>query len=380
MRVLLIGAANTITGGGERHIADLARGLSARGIAVGLGAPAGGDMAELAQILGIPYFEIDATLRAANPAIRRAIKDFKPDIVHAHGSRVAYFARQADDLGARRCVVTFHGLQGAHGFTSKAKLMMERSVQKNTAHFITVCRANRDEAEELGILDRAKTTIIYNGVALPDIATLGYYRGLRHLSNLIGVDPAYPVLLHIGRICAEKDQPSLLHAFAWLRAKEPNAQLAMIATGDEGDLAKLQKLAHKLGIEDAVHFLDAHEDPLPLYASCDLFVLPSIWEGLPYTIIEAMASGAIVVASDVDGIGEAIVNEVTGLLSPPKDPERLAEILEDALDMTETQRKQMREDARAGIIQRFMLDDMINNTISVYDKVMQARTGAQLRR
>ncbi|MCL2491854.1 MAG: glycosyltransferase [Coriobacteriia bacterium] len=369
LKVLLIGAANTITGGGERHIADLMGGLVERGIEVGLCAPAGGDMSALAETLGVRLFNADVRRRAPKPDLEAVLRAFEPDIVHAHGSRAALFARQADELGAKRSVVTLHGLQGAHGFGSFAKLALERSVLDNTAHFITVCKANREQAAELEILDSEKTTVIYNGVLLEELATIEHYRNTRHLSNLIGVDPEFPILLHIGRICAEKDQPTLLNAFAWLRAKEPNAQLAMIATGHENAVQKLRKLVIKLDLDDAIHFLDTHRDPLPLYASCDAFVLPSVWEGLPYTVIEAMAAGALVVASEVDGIPEAVIDGITGMLCQPKEPEKLADILEDALNTTQTQLKQLRENARAGIKQRFMLDDMIKNTISVYERV-----------
>jgi len=371
MRILLVAAANKITGGGERHVADLMRGLVEKGHQVGVCAPNGGDLGALADSLSVRYFDVDVASRGSKNKIAHAIKTFEPDIVHAHGSRAALFTRQADQDGAKRCVVTLHGLQGAHGLGSFAKLALERSVLDKTAHFITVCKANRNQAERLGILDPAKTTVIYNGVELPDEEVLDDYRTSRHLSRLIGVNEEWPIVLHIGRICDEKDQPTLLYAFAWLRAKDPNAQLAMIATGDAQAQNKLHRLAEKLGIEHAVHYLDAHKDTVPLYASCDAFALPSVWEGLPYTVVEAMAAGTTVVASNVDGIPEAVVDEVTGFLVPPKDSEILAERLEDAIDLTKAQRKQMRENARAGIQQRFMLDDMINKTIAVYEKVVE---------
>jgi glycosyltransferase involved in cell wall biosynthesis len=327
-------------------------------------------MGAVAKSLDVATFDVDVYSQTAKSTIRQAIEDFNPDIVHAHGSRPALFARQADKFGVRRCVVTLHGLQGAHGIGSFAKLALERNVLENTAHFITVCKANRDQAAKLGVLDLAKTTVIYNGISLPLESDLQQFRQSRYLSQQIGVDEDWPALLHIGRICGEKDQPTLLHAFAWLRAREPHAQLAMIATGDEYAKRKLQRLARKLGIEHAVHYLTTYKDPTALYASCDAFVLPSLWEGLPYTVIEAMAAGAVVVASDVDGIPEAIVNEVTGYLVPPKDPELLAERLEDVIDLSQTQRKHLQENARTGIEQRFMLDDMINKTIEVYKKVI----------
>ncbi|MCL2024345.1 MAG: glycosyltransferase family 4 protein [Coriobacteriia bacterium] len=369
MRILLIAAANSITGGGERHVADLATGLTQRGLEVAIAAPAGGAMAVLAGELGAAYFDVDVYGGKARAEIRAALHVFKPDIVHAHGSRAALFARQADLRAAERCVVTLHGLQGAHGFGSFAKLALERRVKDKTAAFITVCKSDRDKAAQLGILDPNKTTVIYNGVPLPPLEQLTRWRDEQVLACEAGFDADAPMLLHVGRLDPEKNQRGLLHAFAWLLARERDARLALVCVGDTAKRAKLEQLAAKLNVTHAVAWLTPRANLTPLYASCDAFVLPSHWEGLPYTILEAMVAATPVVASNVDGIPEAVVPEVTGFLEKPNDSEALAETLEDALNLTGAQRREMGENARAGIEQRFSLERMIDNTVAIYEGV-----------
>ena len=369
MRILLIAAANTTTGGGERHVVDLAQGLHKRGVEVAIAAPAGGAMRELADRLAVPYFEVDVYGRGVRSEILVALDEFKPDIVHAHGSRVALFARQADPRANERCVVTLHGLAGAHGISSFAKLALERRVKDKTAAFITVCRSDRDKADKLGIIDADKATVIYNGVSLPPLEQLNAWYDERVLSHEAGFDPDAPVLFHVGRLSHEKNQQGLLHAFTWLLARERDARLVLICAGSDKARAKLEHLAKKLNIAHAIAWLEPRSDLMPLYASCDAFVLPSLWEGLPYTILEAMAAGAPVVASNVDGIPEAVVPDVTGFLESPHEPEAFAEVLEDALELLEVQRREMGENARAGIGQRFGLERMVDDTVAVYERI-----------
>jgi glycosyltransferase involved in cell wall biosynthesis len=338
---------------------------------VGICAPAGGDLEKLADELGVSSFDVSMTGATAKKAIRSALEDFRPDIMHAHGSRAALFTRLADRKGAQRCVVTLHGLAGAHGTTAPIKRLLERSQLHNTVHFITVCEANHSQAASLGILDPAKTTVVYNGIELLDDLTLAQAREDRILSRMADVDEDTPILLHVGRISKEKNQRNLLKAFSWLHVRRPDANLVMICAGRDRERTALQKYAEKIDIASAIKWLEPQSNLTDLYASCDAFVLPSLWEGLPYTVIEAMAAGAIVVASNVDGIPEAVIDAKTGFLVSPKNPESLSEKLEDALNLTKTQRKQMQENARAAVQQRFMLDDMINKTIAVYEKVMK---------
>ena len=114
LRVLLVAAANSVSGGGERHVADLMRRLPAHGIEVGLAAPAGGDLGALAKELECQTYDVPIASgllgQASGRCAWRSIGGSWPDLVHAHGSRAAAFARLADPHAAERVIYTVHGI------------------------------------------------------------------------------------------------------------------------------------------------------------------------------------------------------------------------------------------------------------------------------
>ena len=120
----------------------------------------------------------------------------------------------------------------------------------------------------------------------------------------------------------QKDIPNLLHAIPGVLAAVPEAHFILVG---EGDLrAELETLAGELGIRPQVHFLGFRSDVVELLKTIDVFALSSQWEGLPVTILEAMAMGKPVVCTDVGGVSEVVVPDQTGLLVPPRSPETLA--------------------------------------------------------
>jgi glycosyltransferase involved in cell wall biosynthesis len=142
-------------------------------------------------------------------------------------------------------------------------------------------------------------------------------------------DPAAggPVVLYAGRLRTRKGVAVLLEAFARLRTERPEALLVLAGDGEQRPALEAQ--ARRLGIAAAVHFLGAQpRDAMSArYAAADLFCLPSLYEGFPLAILEAMAAGLPVVATAVAGVPEAVDHGVTGLLVPPEDAAALARAL-----------------------------------------------------
>ncbi len=317
--VLLIAAATATTGGGERHVADLLRRLPARGIRVGLACPPGGDLGALATLTGAEFFEADIASGYSPSearAVRSAIDAFRPDVVHAHGSRAALFARLADSRACERLLYTLHGIHLDKAGTrarQAALLGLERGLRSRTAAWICVCGSNLETGERLKILSRGRAHVVYNGIEtpVPPATSPGAFR------RELGIDADTPLALSIGRFDVPKDQRTLLDAWASARAAAPGAVLALVGSGElEG---KLRVRAMALGLGDSVRFVPPRPDVASLYADADLFVLSSRWEGLPYVVLEAMAYELPVVSTAVDGIPEAVINEDTGLLVPAHD-------------------------------------------------------------
>lgn len=132
-----------------------------------------------------------------------------------------------------------------------------------------------------------------------------------------------PSILACGRLTPQKGFPTLIHAFALLRFPEPST-LTILGEGEQR--ADLEELAETLGVRDRVYLPGFTGNPYHHMQACDVFVLSSLWEGLPNVLIEAMACGASVVATDCAGNGprEILEDGQWGVLVPPGNPEALA--------------------------------------------------------
>ncbi len=158
MRRAAGGCRHSVSGGGERHVADLMRHLPEHGIEVSLAAPPGGDLGVLAKELEIKTYDVPIASGLSwgkVRAMRLAIDHAWPDLVHAHGSRAAAFARLADPNAAQRVVYTLHGIhidKAGSALRRSAYLALERYLKPKTALFITVDKADVEKGERLGIL------------------------------------------------------------------------------------------------------------------------------------------------------------------------------------------------------------------------------------
>lgn len=377
VKVLLVAAATSTTGGGERHVADLLRQLPALGIKLGLVCPPGGDLTALAESLGVPVTSApiaSGSALAGTRAVRAAIREFDPQVVHAHGSRAAFFARRADARASRRCVYTVHGIHVDRAGSWPRRVVftaIERALKGRTARFVCVCGSDVSKGERLGLLDAERATVIYNGIPLPSIdaasdvvaAASGAFRAE------LGLAADTPLALSIGRFHEQKDQATLVAAWARVVKALPGAVLALIGGGELED--ELKQQAHETGLADAVRFVAPRADLAPAYAGANVFALSSRWEGLPYVVLEALGYGLPVVSSAVDGIPEAVDDGVSGLLVPPGDPYALATALVDVLSDAQRARA-MGAAGRARIAQDFTLAGMAHACVNVYREVASA--------
>ena len=150
-----------------------------------------------------------------------------------------------------------------------------------------------------------------------------------------------------------------------------------IFVGEGPDRAALEAQAKALGVGERAAFIGYREDIPDLLACCDLFVLPSLYEGLPLAILEAMAAGKPVIASDIRGNDEVVINGETGLLVPAADSTALAGAIRAILsDHAFAQR--LAEAGRARVCHEFTEDNMVSSVAQVYDDTLNvlAATGS----
>ena len=372
MRVILVAAATSTTGGGERHVADLLRHLPGAGVEIVLCCPPGGDLTALAAELGIPVYHaaIESGLTpAAVASVRRAIAESGADLVHAHGSRAAFFARLADRQGAERGVYTVHGIhvdKAGSLLRRKTFLGAERALRERTLRFVCVCESDVGKGAALGLLDRARTSVIYNGIepqggGAAASAELGAFRAE------LGVEPDVPLALSVGRFHEQKDQRTLLDAWSRVAVRVPDAVLALIGSGPlEGSL---REHAVALGLEESMRFVVPRQGLGAAYADADVFVLSSLWEGFPYVVLEAMDAGLPVVSTAVDGIPEAVTDGVEGLLVVAGDASALAAAAGALLGAPERARA-MGAAGRERVEREFTLERMVEGYVGLFEGLL----------
>jgi glycosyltransferase involved in cell wall biosynthesis len=181
--------------------------------------------------------------------------------------------------------------------------------------------------------------------------------------NEWGWPPGAPVVGTVARLHRQKGIIYLLRAAPRILAAFPDARIAVVGEGPRGE--SLRREARRRGLESRFLFLGERQDAASILSLFDIFVLPSLWEGLPFVLVEASTLAKPIVATAVDGTPEVIADGKTGLLVPPGDPGALAEAVIRLLKDREEARR-LGETARALVPPRFPLRRMVEQTQSLY--------------
>ncbi|MCE7982427.1 MAG: glycosyltransferase [Caldilinea sp. CFX5] len=175
---------------------------------------------------------------------------------------------------------------------------------------------------------------------------------------------------YVGRLEKVKGVNFLIDAFARLVAAYPHLQLQLV--GDGSERPALEQQVQTLGLGDKVQFLGIRSDMPALYPTFDLFVLPSLWEGMPNVALEAMACGVPVIATNTGGTPEVVHDGKSGLLAPPGDAATLAKVMVALIGDAE-RRDQLAQAGRHFVEQTFSINQTIAQTVALYEQVQTVR-------
>lgn len=292
---------------------------------------------------------------------RSLLSRLRPAIVHTHMAKAGSVGRTAALTVRPRplLVHTFHGHVLAGYFrpaVTRAFLEVERRLARRTDALVAVSPQVRDELLRLGVGTPEQYRVVPLGLDLARFAAATPTGALR---ERIGVGDTVPLVGAVGRLAPVKNLELLLQAAARL----PEVHVALVGDGEER--ARLEALAAGLGLRERVHLTGWAPDVAAALADLDVVALTSRNEGTPVALIEALAAGKPVVATDVGGVPFVVRDGVSGRLVPPDDPGELAAAIEAAL-RDGASSAAMAEAGRADVLARFTRERLAEDVRALY--------------
>lgn len=355
-------------GGAERQLILLAKGLRQRGWRVSVVALSGtGDRAaEELNAAGVAFLSLGMHKGLADPRgwirFHRWLRRQAPDVVHAHLPHAAWLARWSRlAVPAPVLVDTLH---------SSSTGTLGRRLGYRWSNWIpdrvtAVSRAVADAHLSASMVTKEKLTVLPNGV---DVEAWGPDAAVRiAVRRKLGIENEF-LWFAAGRLEPVKDYPTLLQAFTQTR---DDSRLVIAGSGPlQGEFTRL---AATLKLEHRIHFLGFEPDVRRWMQAADGFVLSSRWEGLPMGLLEATACALPVVATDVPGTREVVVDGHIGWLTPAGDAAALAEAMNRMRQTPPEERCAMGDRARQLIIERYSLDAALDQWETLYRDLLNRR-------
>jgi glycosyltransferase involved in cell wall biosynthesis len=343
-------------GGAERQVLLLAQGLAARDwrvTVIALSGAGGTHVDELARS-GIAYHSLAMRKAWIDPRgwlrYRQWARKNNPGIVHTHLPHATWFARCIRPFAPGHVLIdTIHTSKVG----GRAQRLTYRLTSPLTNQITCVSQSVANAGVRAHMIPKGKLTVIPNGVILPETR------------NVDRPESDQFRWIAVGRLAPVKDYPTLLKALAQL---PESAHLTILGTGPQEP--SLRTLAAQLKIADRIEFAGFQPSIEPWLAGADAFVLASLWEGLPVSVLEASASGLPIVATDGLGTREAMLPDQSGLLVPVADPSALAAAMSRIMSMPAAKRRAMGETGRKFVAETYSLPIILDKWEALYSQFL----------
>lgn len=284
------------------------------------------------------------------PKLCKLMKQERPDAVHTHLNVIKYAVLAAKLAGVRHCVHTVHNVADREAEGGAQKFINKTYFSLGWSRPVALSGLVQKTIEEFYGLPESKVPVVYNGIDLSRcIPRECYKKGL--------------TFLHIGRFNEQKNHEGMLRIFKRLHDSRPDCRLQLLGDGELWE--DMRALVKELGMENCVEFCGAQGDVYPYLNRADVFILPSRYEGMPMTLIEAMGTALPIAATAVGGVPDMLENEVSALLTGQEADEILASwerLAEDA-----ALRRRLGENARRASV-RFSAETMAEQYLKLYER------------
>lgn len=315
--------------------------------------------------LGIPFYNIELpkVLRTRYLNHLQEIHDIEHfNIIHSHGSVAGFYGRTLKKHNPD--IKSVHSIHGIHYLNNQNLIL--RNVSKSVEQYLvqytdmTICENQNDYkiGLENRIINPDKTEVIPNGI---DISRFANRKKNTELLESLGLNENHFIIGNVSRFDVQKNQMRLIQAAYYLVRKYP--QMRFVFVGDGHTLKSMKQLAKDSNLENYIVFTGEVADAADYYPLFDVFVLPSMWDGMPYALLEAMASRLPIICSKLGNNLEIIKNNYSAMTADPNEMDDLFQKISVLY-----QNKELREKiAQNAMIESTQYDE--TETVKKYEEV-----------
>ena len=330
------------------------------------------DLIETARRSGIPLegiperfvFDVQVVSR-----LRKLVLRLNPNVIQTHAAK-SHFLMRCSGLGNDRPWIAFHHGYTNTDFRSPIYNSLDRWSLQAPQRIVTVSAATKEQLRRHGISGE-RIAVIHNAVpaqlhrqAPNDVSVI------RQKKSALGVSPDETVILCAGRLSKEKAQIDLVAAIAHLRRQRPDLALRVFIIGDGPERERISQAMQSAGLEKTVVLTGHLKNLACYYEAADVVAIPSLSEGSPNVLLEAMAFGVPVVATAVGGIPEIVNHGETALLVPARDPGAMAAAIEQLLSDPATA-SSLAGQARRKVETEYSPESRAKTLIGIYEDVFR---------
>jgi len=317
---------------------------------------------------GVKMFYIDkGKYSFANVgALAEVVRQEKIDLLHLHGYSAANFGR----LAARQCGIPNVMHEWAVLKTLPHQFVMDRLLRTKTDIAVGVSQSVREFLVEGRSVPLDKTRVVWNGVNLNNFKTAAPEK-VQAFKEKFGIAPQQKVIGTVTRLREEKGNRYFIEAAPQVLREFSNARFVIVGDGPVRN--ELEALAKKLNLDGKLHFAGFVSEVAVALAAMDIYVMPSLTEGFPFALAEAMAAGKTVAVSNVGGMKEMVQHEENGLLVPPANSAALSAALVRLLKIPTL--SQHLGDAARKRSQEFSVERNVAALETIYSKLLSRKNG-----
>lgn len=323
-----------------------------------------GRYASLVEGEGIPVFEMNKSPKLdlfLVPRLVRLIKRMEVDLVHTHLFTANLWGRIAAKLAGVPVISSEHGMDS---WRNAIDLALDQILTSINEKVVFVSHGVKEFYSERNPAVDQKARIIHNGIEIDKFAPVADREKIR---RQLGLSPNAHVVGIVGRLVPDKAHHHFIEAIKLIAKEDP--QIRALIIGEGKLLGQLKAKVIKMQLEDKIYFLGNQNELPALYQAMDVFVLSSLREGLPLTILEAMAAKVPVIATNVGGVAECIEHERDGILIEPSNPAKLVEAIQRVLS-DQNLRENLIRHANEKVLSRFSVQKMTRDHESLYEEIL----------